>query len=129
MSFASVLLPEPEGPTMPTTWPAATRKLTSCSTSGAVDAVAEGDVLEGDVAADRRQRRARRIEVGSAGVLRMSPSRATDSRAWWKSCHICARRSTGALTRPAKMLKATSSPTVRLAVDDQLGAEIEDRRR
>ena len=59
----------------------------------------------------------------------MSPRRSIESRAWWKSCHIWARRSTGWLTRPAKMLKATSSPTVQVAVDHQLGAEVQDRRR
>ena len=32
-----------------------------------IDAVAEGDMLEGDVAADRWQARARRMKVGSAG--------------------------------------------------------------
>src|SRR5215472_14409498 len=54
------------------------------------------------------------LKVGSAGVLRISPSRATDRRAWWKSCQIWASRSTGALTRPANILNATSLPTERL---------------
>src|SRR5215475_2083790 len=54
------------------------------------------------------------LKVGSAGVLRISPSRATVRRAWWKSCQIWASRSTGALTRPANILKATNSPTERL---------------
>ncbi len=33
MSLATVLLPEPEGPTMPITCPADTLKLMSCNTS------------------------------------------------------------------------------------------------
>ena len=58
----------------------------------------------------------------------MSPSRSTESLAWWKSCQIWASRSTGWLTRPASMLNATSSPTVRSAGDDQLGSEIQNAR-
>ena len=81
MSLASVLLPEPEGPTMPTIWPGAILKLTSCRTSGAVDAVAEGHMLESDLAADRRQCRAGRVEARFGRRVEMSPSRATDSRA------------------------------------------------
>ena len=94
----------------------------------AVDAVAEGDMFEGDVAADRRQRRRAALKVGSAGVFRISPSRATDSRAWWKSCQICARRKTGALTRPARILKATSSPTVRSPSMTSLAPKIKNGR-
>ena len=51
-SLAIVLLPEPEGPTMPTTCPAGTSKLTSCRIR-AVDPIAERDVIELDVAVDR----------------------------------------------------------------------------
>jgi hypothetical protein len=77
-----------------------------------VDAVAEGDVVEGDFAADRRQCGAARIEGRLRRRIEESPSRAIEMRAWWKSCQIAAMRSTGELTRPAKMLNATSSPTV-----------------
>src|SRR5271169_1849459 len=49
---------------------------------------------------------------GSGVALRMSPSRSIDSRTCWKSCHNCARRSTGAESCAAIMLNATSSPTV-----------------
>ncbi len=62
--MATVLLPEPDGPTMPMTCPADTLKLTSCSTSGSVDAVAEHDMLERHVAADGRQGGAGGIEPG-----------------------------------------------------------------
>jgi hypothetical protein len=43
----------------------------------------------------------------------MSPSRSIDRRACWKSCQSWASRSTGELTRPDSMLKATSWPTLR----------------
>ena len=62
-----MLLPEPDGPTMPTTWPAGTLEADVVQHLRPVDAVAEGDVLEGDVAADRRQRGAARI-VGRLGA-------------------------------------------------------------
>ena len=48
-----------------------------------------------------------------------------DSRAWWKSCQICASRSTGALTRPASRLNATQLADREPALDDELRAEIE----
>src|SRR5215470_18031215 len=53
--------------------------------------------------------------VASPGVFKMSPSRCTEMRTCWKSCQSWARRSTGEATRPASMLNATSSPTVRLS--------------
>ena len=42
----------------------------------------------------------------------MSPRRASETRACWKSCHSWNRRSTGAPLRIASMLKAISSPTL-----------------
>ena len=45
--------------------------------------------------------------------LLLGPSRSIEMRNCWKSCHICASRSTGWLTWPASMLKATSCPMVR----------------
>ena len=66
------------------------------------------------------------LDDGSGCVLRMSPSRSTESRAWWKSCQICARRSTGCMTRLASMLNATSSPTREVAVDHEPRAKVKD---
>ena len=51
---------------MPTTWPAGTLQTDVVQDFRPIDAVAEGDVLERDVAADRRQRGAARI-VGGLG--------------------------------------------------------------
>ncbi len=51
---------------MPTIWPAGMAKGHVGEDFGAVDPVAEGDMLEGDVAAERRQRRAswRKLRLG-----------------------------------------------------------------
>ena len=56
-----MLLPEPDGPTMPTIWPAGTLKCHVVQHFRPVDPITEGDVLESDVAADLRQRGAPRI--------------------------------------------------------------------
>ena len=61
-------------------------------------------------------------------VLRMSPSRCTDSRAWWKSCHICARRSTGCGDPPGQHVEGDEFADRERALDDQLGAEIKRQR-
>ena len=50
----------------------------SCKDLRAVEPVAEGDMLEGDVAADRRQGGASRRKARLGGVLRISPSRSTE---------------------------------------------------
>src|SRR5215470_8885360 len=133
MSLASVLFPEPDGPTTPTICPAGTLKETSCSTSG--PSMRYRKVTCSKATSPRTAGSAVRpvLKVGSAAVLRMSPSRATDRRAWWKSCQIWASRSTGALTRPASRLKATSSPTDRppsitrrAEIEDAAGGDLAD---
>ena len=55
MSLVSVLLPEPEGPTTPTIWPGAILKIHVVQDFGTIEPVAEGDVFENHLAADRRQ--------------------------------------------------------------------------
>ena len=61
---------------MPTIWPGRDIEADIVQHFPSVDAIAEGDVVETDIAADRRQPRPRRrVKVGSAVVLRMSPSR------------------------------------------------------
>src|SRR5262249_33091847 len=114
MSLARVDLPEPEAPTMPMIWPAGMCRFHVVQDLGAVEPIAEGDLIEHDVAADRRKRRPRRV-VGrlGRGVEDVAEARNRDARLM-ESCHRCARRSTGCATRPASMLKAMSSPTVSL---------------
>ena len=63
MSLAMVLLPEPEEPTRPITWPGDTRKAHVVQDLRPVDAVAEGDVVQGDLATDGRKRCAPRTET------------------------------------------------------------------
>src|SRR5262249_58935870 len=73
-----------------------------------VDAIAERDMVEFDRAADRREPRApRRIGRLRRGVEHIAEPQDRQSRLM-KLLQICARRSTGALTRPARMVKATS---------------------
>ena len=55
----------------------------------------------------------------------MSPSRSTDRRAWWKSCQICASRSTGVADAAGEHVEGDQLADRELAVDHQLGAEIE----
>ena len=77
-----------------------------------INAIAERDMVGRDVATDRRQPRARcHTRLGSALGLTTLLRGVTWGRAWWKSCQICARRSTCEIIYPERMLKATSSPT------------------
>ena len=127
MSLASVLLPEPEEPTMPTTWPGSTLKRHVVQHLGTVDAVAEGDVLEGDLAADRRQRGAAGIEARlrhgvedvaepidrQAGLMEVLPHlrQAQHRRAHATGQHV----------------EGDELADGQVAVDHELGAEVEHR--
>ena len=68
MSLASVLLPEPDEPTIPTTWPARDIEAHIAQDLGAVDAIAKADMLEGHVAADRRKRGTARRTSSAPGA-------------------------------------------------------------
>jgi hypothetical protein len=56
----------------------------------------------------------------------MSPSRAIDSRAWWKSCQIWARRSTRRAHAAGQDVERDQFADRQGAIDDELGATIED---
>ena len=75
-----------------------------------VKAIAERDVVEGCCRGSQVAARALRYRSARRVVLRMSPSRKTDRRLV-RVLPICAGRSTGAFTRPARDVEATSSPT------------------
>ena len=55
----------------------------------------------------------------------MSPSRATDRRAWWKSCHICANRSTGHADAGGQHVEGDKFADGEAALDDELCAKVQ----
>jgi len=93
ISFASVLLPEPERPTTPTTSPGADLDRYVVEHQRPLRPIAEARAVQAHRAPQRRQ-------AGAAGVLAglgrpvpgMSPRRRTDRPACWNSCQTCARR-------------------------------------
>ena len=114
---------------MPTTWPAGTSRLTSCSTSAPSIAVAEGDMLERDIAANRRQRGARRVEGRlGRGVEDVAQPRDREARLVEILPDLGQPQH-----RPAdpagQDVEGDQLADAEVAVDDELGAEIQDRRR
>ena len=64
----------------------------------AVGQVAERDVLEAECPRTGGKVGSDAVPACSRGLFKMSPSRSTEMRAWWKSCQSCAMRNTGAAT-------------------------------
>ena len=91
-----------------------------------VEAVAEADMVEPDVALDRRQLRARRHVGPLAVVLRMSPSRCDrEARLLEVLPHL--RQAQDRRAHPAgQHVEGDQLADRQAAVDHQLGAEIED---
>ena len=114
---------------MPTICPARHGEADVVQHLRAVDAIAEGDMLEGDVAADRRQRRARRVEGRlRRGIEDVAEPRDRQPRLMEILPDLRQpqhRRADAA----GQHVEGDQLADRQVAVDHELGAEIEDRRR
>ena len=129
MSLASVLLPEPDGPTMPIDLARRYAETDVVQHFRAVDPVAERDMLEYDLAADRRQRGAAGTE-GRFGrrIEDVAEPRHRQPRLMEILPHL--REAQHRRADPAgKDIKCDQFADCQRAIDHQLGAEIEHRRR
>src|SRR6516165_8657289 len=126
MSLASVLLPEPDGPTTPTICPAGTLKVMSCSTSG--PSMRYRKLTCSKATSPRIAGSAVRpgLRVGSAAVLRISPEEDGHAlrRILFRARHndlIVAGRAKSANGLPADFLEAIAHRSRAALADRRVG--------